>query len=564
MRPSAPRSTPSRRSCCTGRATPRSPFRSCCSRCGPRWRPSPGPGRACSPSQEATLTVVGSAAVASYVLAVGSPAHALLFSAHEGAAQAPLALHIARDTVMALPAGVVISAAVVRLRDRRSAPTRHADAAAGDANLRLTRGRIMSRRASRAASGCSSRSSRVRTAVGDSASPAATPFVLPAAALPPAAVPVLERPRRTCTRSTPASPSPGSSPTGPLTRIWAYDGHSPGPTILAEAGRTAEVTFHNGLVGEREPDGAPVELTTHLHGGHQAPVDDGWATDARNLGFTALIPPNESRTYHFPNVKDIGAGKAENGKPLWYHDHLMDLTGFNVYQGLAGAYLHPLGRGGPPQPSRHGGRRHGEPRLRRRGHPAALSGPPLQRRPLAAVPPRGQGRARRPLPTSTAPSSRSSKSGDASTASASTTAQEPPLVQPRAEHRAAVRPGRQQGRPPPCAGRPQAVAHRAPPSAPTSSSTSPTPRAPLTSSRCRPGSTRPTSQCRCCASASPTAPRPTRARSRPSCARSSRSAQRRSGGPSASSAAAANGSSTARRSIPTAPAFQVKRNTIEE
>ena len=76
------------------------------------------------PDQEATLTVVGSAAVASCVLAVGSPAHALLFSAHEGAAQAPLALHIARDTVMALPAGVVISAAVVRLRDRRSAPTR--------------------------------------------------------------------------------------------------------------------------------------------------------------------------------------------------------------------------------------------------------------------------------------------------------------------------------------------------------------------------------------------------------------------------------------------------------
>src|SRR6185295_14393697 len=130
-----------------------------------------------------------------------------------------------------------------------------------------------------------------RTAVGDSASPAATPFVLPLP-LPPAAVPVRTTTADLYTIDARVAES-RVFPTGPLTRIWAYDGHSPGPTILAEAGRTAEVTFHNGLVGEREPDGAPVELTTHLHGGHQAPVDDGWATDARNLGFTALIPPNE-------------------------------------------------------------------------------------------------------------------------------------------------------------------------------------------------------------------------------------------------------------------------------
>jgi spore coat protein A len=293
---------------------------------------------------EAPVTVLAAAVAASYVLSVGSPAHAWLFAAQEAHARTPLGLHIVRDALLAMPAALVIAAIVVRvmLRDGPSAVAAWRSAPSpvpiSDGTLALTRRRVVQAGVAGGV-GLLLPFEWVRAAAGDSpSSPPVTPFTRPLP-VPPAAVPV----QTTATSDLYAIEARVAHaqifPTGAATRVWAYDGHSPGPTILAEAGRGADVTFRNGLVGEREPDGTPVELTTHLHGGHQAPVDDGWATDSPTLGFTALIPPGASRTYHFPNVKDLGRRLAENGKPLWYHDHVMDLTGFNVYQGLAGAYL---------------------------------------------------------------------------------------------------------------------------------------------------------------------------------------------------------------------------------
>jgi spore coat protein A len=279
--------------------------------------------------------VLASAVATAYVLAVGSPVHAWLFAAQEGHAQAPAAIHVARDALMALPAALLIAAVAVRMTLRSAPRSRAADLAA-DATLMLTRRRVVQAGVAGGV-GLLLPFEWVRTAVGDSASPPATPFALPLP-LPPAAVPTRTAAADVYTIEARVAEARMFA-TGAPTRIWSYDGHSPGPTILAEAGRPVEVTFRNGLIGEREPDGEPVHLTTHLHGGHQAPVDDGWATDSPTFDFTALIPPGASRPYHFPNVKDLGAGLPENGKPLWYHDHLMDLTGFNVYQGLAGAYL---------------------------------------------------------------------------------------------------------------------------------------------------------------------------------------------------------------------------------
>jgi FtsP/CotA-like multicopper oxidase with cupredoxin domain len=129
---------------------------------------------------------------------------------------------------------------------------------------------------------------------------------------------------------------------GSPTPIWGYtqtaDAITPGPTFLAEGGRPIVVRFVNDLAGEQEPNGEPVQLTVHLHGGHQQPRDDGWATDIAEVP-DAIFGPGATRDYCYPNSDDIGARSPEHGEPLWYHDHLMDATDFNVWMGLAGTYL---------------------------------------------------------------------------------------------------------------------------------------------------------------------------------------------------------------------------------
>jgi spore coat protein A, manganese oxidase len=290
---------------------------------------------------EPVLVVVATAVAASYVLAVGSPVHTWLFAAHQGIAEPPLVLHIARDAVLTLPATLAIAAVAMRSTLRAAGEQLGPNAAArdlgaGDAALVLTRRRVVQIGIASGA-GLLLPFEWVRAASGDIPhSPLVTPFqtVL--------AVPAAPTPTRVAgvdTYSITAAVAQSQIfPTGASTRVWAYEGASPGPVILAEGGTPVDVTFHNALAGEIEPDGEPVRLTTHFHGGHQAPTDDGWATDIAEVP-DAEIPIGGSRTYHFPNLNDIGRGIAEPGKPLWFHDHLMDVTGFNVYQGLAGGYL---------------------------------------------------------------------------------------------------------------------------------------------------------------------------------------------------------------------------------
>jgi FtsP/CotA-like multicopper oxidase with cupredoxin domain len=101
---------------------------------------------------------------------------------------------------------------------------------------------------------------------------------------------------------------------GKMTTIWGYNGHYPGPTIKARAGRRVVVHQINNL---------PESISVHLHGGHTPPDSDGHPN--------ALVAPGASRDYTYPN----------NQLPttLWYHDHAVDNTGRHVYMGLAGFYL---------------------------------------------------------------------------------------------------------------------------------------------------------------------------------------------------------------------------------
>lgn len=101
---------------------------------------------------------------------------------------------------------------------------------------------------------------------------------------------------------------------GKFTTIWGYDGLFPGPTIKAKRDRSVVIRYTNHLT---------VPTSVHLHGASTASEFDGFPMD--------VILPGESKTYVYENKRRAAT--------LWYHDHAMDHTAQNIYQGLAGLYL---------------------------------------------------------------------------------------------------------------------------------------------------------------------------------------------------------------------------------
>nr|AXL06062.1 copper oxidase [uncultured bacterium] len=144
----------------------------------------------------------------------------------------------------------------------------------------------------------------------------------------------------------------------PPTSLWTYEGQFPGPTIEVRSGRQLRVAWYNdlretiplvavrvpfaqptpaNLPGYRNPDGtlaAGVQLidgvadlppwtVVHLHGALTNAGNDGWAHNGMLAGSTQLT--------EYPN--------RQAATTLWYHDHAMAVTRFNVFAGLAGMYL---------------------------------------------------------------------------------------------------------------------------------------------------------------------------------------------------------------------------------
>lgn len=109
----------------------------------------------------------------------------------------------------------------------------------------------------------------------------------------------------------------------PLNSIWGYNGHTPGPTFVADAGTPVLVRFTN-LLPQNDPVGIGLPIQSiHRHGGFQAPQDDGYPADFFAIG--------GSKDYLFFNPPE--------DSNLWYHDHSLDITSENVYRGLSGLYL---------------------------------------------------------------------------------------------------------------------------------------------------------------------------------------------------------------------------------
>ena len=139
----------------------------------------------------------------------------------------------------------------------------------------------------------------------------------------------------------------------PLSRVWTFDGQVPGPTIEVRRGIPLEVQWDNRLDGTLpvlvtvaptyETDGLPVQClpglsggkpsaaaaalpgysVVHLHGGVTPASSDGWAEN--------IDAPDQQTVDAYPN--------DQRAALLWYHDHVMGVTRFSVYAGLAGLWI---------------------------------------------------------------------------------------------------------------------------------------------------------------------------------------------------------------------------------
>ena len=120
----------------------------------------------------------------------------------------------------------------------------------------------------------------------------------------------------------------------PPTRMWGFNGASPGPIFDTRSGQGLIVEWVNALPHKHflpidhtlhgaERDKPEVRTAIHLHGGKTPPSSDGYPED--------WVVPGKSLTCHYPNQQDAGL--------LFYHDHTMGINRLNTYAGMQGFFL---------------------------------------------------------------------------------------------------------------------------------------------------------------------------------------------------------------------------------
>lgn len=139
----------------------------------------------------------------------------------------------------------------------------------------------------------------------------------------------------------------------PSTPVWGYNSQYPGPTIEVRRGEKINVEWINQLQNNLpfatalSPDpaegatssqnvpgsnGAPLQpgvdmiepwTVVHLHGGRTPPDSDGVPEN--------MLTHCQSKFSTYPN--------DQRATCLWYHDHGLNLTRYNVYAGLAGFWM---------------------------------------------------------------------------------------------------------------------------------------------------------------------------------------------------------------------------------
>jgi spore coat protein A, manganese oxidase len=120
----------------------------------------------------------------------------------------------------------------------------------------------------------------------------------------------------------------------PPSKMWAYNGSVPGPTIEARTGQGLSIDWANELPGEHflpidhtlcgaGANLPQVRTAVHVHGARVPPESDGFPEDWKKPGevYTALYP------------------LEQEAATLWYHDHAMGIERLNQYAGLFGFFL---------------------------------------------------------------------------------------------------------------------------------------------------------------------------------------------------------------------------------
>jgi len=140
---------------------------------------------------------------------------------------------------------------------------------------------------------------------------------------------------------------------GLKTSIWGYKDanvpvwdFAPGPTFNAFINSGDAVRLTNNLDPLDPGFGFP-QLTMHQHGSHLPFRSDGFAGSAPYNGATfnpVAAPGGGHYDYTYPLLDPgfmsdpRGGDITERPSTLWYHDHILDFTGPNVYKGLAGFF----------------------------------------------------------------------------------------------------------------------------------------------------------------------------------------------------------------------------------
>jgi FtsP/CotA-like multicopper oxidase with cupredoxin domain len=129
----------------------------------------------------------------------------------------------------------------------------------------------------------------------------------------------------------------------PKSTIYGFNGTFPGPMINAEYGRPVCVRFENQLHLnplnlDRNDFGSPQwAFLAHLHNGHTAPESDG----NPHYTMTRLLQSGYLPRQWCDNMYlNYPPGNQNAGKQsfFWFHDHVMDHTGADVYKGMVGLY----------------------------------------------------------------------------------------------------------------------------------------------------------------------------------------------------------------------------------
>jgi FtsP/CotA-like multicopper oxidase with cupredoxin domain len=127
---------------------------------------------------------------------------------------------------------------------------------------------------------------------------------------------------RTALYSVTAKQADASIVPGLTTKVWAYNGTFPGPTISVDQNVHVRLRVRNKLPTTHPVFGHPFYTSTHLHGSASLPQFDGYASDITRVG--------EVKEYLYPDY--------QGARTLWYHDHAVHNTAKNAYTGLAAQY----------------------------------------------------------------------------------------------------------------------------------------------------------------------------------------------------------------------------------